>query len=191
MSENPRPAGRGGEVERIAAEALGEPGGRRFRMLAVIDGDTRIVWMEKEQLRRLGEALAEVLERLPDRGPDLGPVNQPGTFDFESRFQFRAGRMELGYDEERDRLIIIAHDIESDNDARPAFACRISRAQAEELSQEAAIVVSAGRPFCPLCGYPMGPGPHVCAKQNGHFPELIEGVEDDFDDDEDDENDLA
>jgi uncharacterized repeat protein (TIGR03847 family) len=187
MSENPGLPGRGGDVERIRAEAVGEPGNRRFRLLAVIEGDTRIVWMEKEQLRRLGEALAQVLIQLPDRGRGAGAANQPGDFDLESRLQFRAGRMELGYDEDRDLLIVIAHDLEADDDAQPAFACRISRAQADELSQEAATVVAAGRPLCPLCGRAIGPGPHICAKQNGHFPEQLDEVTDEEDELEEDE----
>jgi uncharacterized repeat protein (TIGR03847 family) len=95
--------------------------------------------------------------------------------------------MELSYDEQRHQLIVIAHDLETENDAEPAFVCRMSTEQARALSREAEIVVSAGRPICPLCFRPMGPGPHVCAKQNGHFPHRIEEVQDDDDDDEGEE----
>ena len=53
------------DIQFIRPEALGEPGQRRFRLVVVINGRTVIAWMEKEQVRRLGELLLDVLERLP------------------------------------------------------------------------------------------------------------------------------
>lgn len=166
-----------GDAMRLRAEALGEPSRRRFRLLAIIDRETHIVWLEKEQLRRLGQALAQVLENLPKVGPDLTSTNSMLEFDLETRSQFRAGRMELGYDEGRDRILVIAHEIEADADEPAALSLRITRAQAREIAEESEIVVSAGRPLCPLCSRPMGPEPHVCAKQNGHFPKRLEEVQ--------------
>lgn len=180
------------DAQRLRVEAIGEPGQRRFRLLAVVDGETTIVWMEKQQLQALGLALEQMLEQLPDRGPELGTTEIPVDFDNETRRQFRAGRMELGYDERRDRLVIVAHDIdeegESDTtgDAAPlgdeatlaSFACRLSREQARELSADASAVVAAGRPRCTMCGAPMGPGPHVCPQQNGHLAHEIGEVDD-------------
>lgn len=183
------------DAQRLRVEAIGEPGQRRFRLLAVVEGETTIVWMEKQQLQALGLALEQMLEQLPDRGPELGASGVPGDFDADTRRQFRAGRMELGYDEPRDRLVIVAHDINDeseeedagdlalaspldDDDPEASFACRISREQARELSADAAAVVSAGRPRCTMCGRPMGPGPHVCPQQNGHLPhELADSEE--------------
>ena len=183
------------DAQRLRAEAIGEPGQRRFRLIAVVDGQTHVVWMEKQQLQALGLALEQMLEQLPDRGPDLEPSQVPVDFDTETRRQFRAGRMELGYDEVRDRLVVVAHDIAGDSDdeepevavsggAEPSFGCRMTRAQARELSAEAAAVVAAGRPRCTMCGQPMGPGPHVCAQQNGHFPHGLADTEPDDEDDE-------
>lgn len=183
------------DAQRLRVEAIGEPGQRRFRLLALVDGETTIIWMEKQQLQALGLALEQMLEQLPDRGPELGAANLPIDFDLDTRRQFRAGRMELGYDESRDRLVIVAHDVNEDAEAEAAdtspldddeteatFACRLSREQARELSADSAAVVAAGRPRCTMCGAPMGPGPHVCPQQNGHLPhELGDG---DGDDDE-------
>ena len=169
-----------GDVQRAQVEAIGEPGQRRFRLLAVIDGETYIAWMEKQQLDALGRALEQVLEQLPGRAPDLLPLYHPGEFDFNTRRQFRVGRMELGFDEERDRLVVIAHDIESELEQDSGFTCRFTRSQARELSDNAATVVAAGRPRCVLCGQPMGNGPHACPQQNGHLPgELGEPAPDD------------
>ena len=157
------------DVQYIRPEALGEPGQRRFRVVVVINGSTRISWMEKEQVRRLGELLQDVLSRLPDREapPDvLSPLIPP---DEATPYQFRAGRMELSYDEEDDRLVVLVHDIEAEENAPPALAFRLSRGQTRDFSAEAERLIEAGRQPCPLCGRPMGPGPHVCEKQNGHL----------------------
>ncbi len=185
MSDVPS-GGRGkGEAGRIKAEAIGRPGERRFRLMAIIDGETRIVWMEKEQMRRLAEALENVLENLPDRGPASSTQSfSLPEFATDTPHQIRAGRMELGYDETLHKLIIIAHELESTDPNAPAFECLLSPDLARDLVEEAVTVVSAGRPICPLCGRPMGPDDHVCAKQNGHFPHRLEEVQTDEEDEE-------
>jgi uncharacterized repeat protein (TIGR03847 family) len=162
-----------GDAQRARVEAIGEPGQRRFRLLAVVDGETYIVWMEKQQLDALGRALEQVLDQLPEQPIDLAPGNDPIEFDLNTRRQFRAGRMELGFDEARDRLVVIAHDLEVDSEDDPGFVCRLTRTQARELSGDAATVVAAGRPRCVLCGQPMEPGPHACPQQNGHLPDEL------------------
>jgi uncharacterized repeat protein (TIGR03847 family) len=166
-----------GDAQRIGVEAIGEPGNRRFRLLAIIDGQTQIVWMEKQQVQALGLALEQVLEQLPEGAVLDSAPNVPLEFDTDTQFQFRAGRMELGFDEHHDRLVIIAHDIDSEEDV-PRLTCRISADQARSFAQEAEVVVSAGRPLCPLCGQAMGPGPHTCPQQNGHLPVTDETDED-------------
>jgi uncharacterized repeat protein (TIGR03847 family) len=116
-----------------------------------------------------------VLAQLPDRGPSLLPTADPVEFDLSTRRQFRVGRMELGFDEEHDRLVIIAHDVDAETDEGPGFSCRLTREQARELSGDAAAVVAAGRPRCVLCGQPIGPEPHACPEQNGHLPRELGG----------------
>lgn len=173
------PARIDGEASRTMVEAIGEPGSRRFRFVAQIGVETIVVWMEKQQLQALGIAIEQVLDQVVSDRPALESGSSIGAFDLNTSNQFRAGRMELGYDERRDRLVIIAHDLE-DPSGDPRVTCRISRDQARDLSSEAAMVVVAGRPLCPLCGNAMGPGPHVCPGMNGHLPmhfdedELIE-----------------
>jgi len=170
----------GGELdaERIQVDAIGEPGDRRFRLLSIVNGQTFVVWMEKQQVRALGLALEQMLARLPDAGPVLPAAPVLAEFDLETRKQFRVGRMELGYDDDEDRIVIVAHDLNSPEENDAAFACRMTRAQARDLSAESAAVVAAGRPRCTMCGEPMGPGPHVCPQQNGHFRHDLEAVED-------------
>lgn len=166
-------------AERIDAEALGEPGSRRFRLLAIIDGETHIVWLEKEQLRRLGDALLQVLAALPD-APGEVETSSALPFTLDSLSQFRAGRMELGYEEATDRILIVVHDVEAEIDEPAAFVCSISRVQATALAINSEAIVSAGRPICPLCGEPMTGETHACVKQNGHFPHHNEDIEPDI-----------
>jgi uncharacterized repeat protein (TIGR03847 family) len=157
------------DIQFIRPEALGEPGSRRFRIVVVINGRTVISWMEKEQVRRLGELLLDVIERLPSAASDDEVAEVSAEPDESTSAQFRAGRMELSYDEEDDRLVVIIHDIEAPEEGPPALAFRMTRAQTRRFSVEADELVQSGRPTCPLCGRPMGPGDHVCEKQNGHF----------------------
>lgn len=165
------------DAERIQMEAIGQPGERRFRLLALVNGETYAVWMEKQQVHALGLALEQMLERLPESGPDLSNASIQ-QFDRDTRKQFRVGRMELGYDDADNRLVIVAHDLNQDVEGEAAFACRLTLDQARELSAEAAAVVAAGRPRCTMCGQPMGPGPHACPQQNGHFKHRIVEIED-------------
>lgn len=182
MEENPFDSDSASDMEaqRIRADAIGEPGQRRFRLMVVVDGETTIVWMEKQQLQALGLALEQLLDDLPEPGLPTDVASVPVEFDDETRQQFRAGRMELGYDEKRDRFVVVAHDINEDVEGEvgmPAFGCRMSRDQARELSADAEAIVAAGRPRCPMCGMPMGPEPHVCPQQNGHLPHAIGDTE--------------
>lgn len=172
------------DAQRVRVEALGEPGQRRFRLIVAADGETVIVWMEKQQLQALGLALEQMLEQAPGEDSGIGP-GFGIDFDLDTRRQFRVGRMELGYDDRGDRFVVIAHDANDRDDDEPALTCRLTREQAVEVSADAAAVVAAGRPRCTMCGAPMGPGPHACPQMNGHFPHYLADVGDESDGDED------
>ena len=45
---------------------------------------------------------------------------------------------------------------------------RLTRAQVTAFVERARGLVEAGRPTCRLCGRPMNPGGHRCARTNGH-----------------------
>lgn len=169
-----------GEDARVQVEALGEPGKRRFRMLAFIHGETHILWMEKQQVQALGMAIEQMLEQLPnvDSPADLYSAI-PNAFDADTRHQFRVGRLELGFDVSQDRIVISAHDMLGEVEDEPlietrSIDLRVTRGQARHLSEEAATLVAAGRPRCTMCGTPMEPEGHVCPEQNGHLPFVLE-----------------
>jgi len=159
------------EVERIRVEALGEPGSRRFRLMVIIDGDTHIVWMEKQQLQALGLAVEQLMEQMPDSGVGIEVPDSPVEFNTDAQDQFRVGRIELGFDMSSDRVVISTFDLEQDDEEETAsLAMRLTRQQSMALSTDAAMVVAAGRPLCPMCGNPIAPEGHVCPQQNGHLP---------------------
>lgn len=161
----------GDEVQRLRVEALGEPGQRRFRLMAVIDGETHIIWMEKQQLQALGMAIEQLLEQVPDIEAPISTGDSAVEFDQETHHQFRVGRIELGYDVSSNMVVISAYDLQqADDEESAALVLRLDLRQSAELSADASVVVAAGRPLCPMCGQPIDPGGHVCPQQNGHLP---------------------
>jgi uncharacterized repeat protein (TIGR03847 family) len=159
------------DVQRVQVEALGEPGQRRFRLMAVIDGETHIIWMEKQQLQALGMAIEQLLEQVPDANLPIANGESVAEFDQNTLHQFRVGRIELGYDVGNQRVVISAFDLQQeDTDESAALVLRLNLHQSTELSTDAALIVAAGRPLCPMCGQPMDPEGHVCPQQNGHLP---------------------
>jgi uncharacterized repeat protein (TIGR03847 family) len=157
------------DVQRFRAEALGVPGQRRFRLVVAAGDETYIIWMEKQQMQALGLAIGQILQQLPSLGPDLEGGDIPGDFDENTNNQFRLGRVELGFEEAGDSILLHTFDIQDDDD-QPGLALRFSRAQSLALTREAAQLAAAGRPICPMCGQPIDPEGHVCPEQNGHLP---------------------
>jgi uncharacterized repeat protein (TIGR03847 family) len=161
-------------VERFRAEALGEPGQRRFRLIVVVASETCIIWMEKQQMQAMGIAVAQILQQSASTTAILEGGQIPGLFDEDTSNQFRLGRVELGFVEDDGTIMINAYDVQDDEGT--GFSMRFTRPQARELSTEAAKLVAAGRPICPMCGAPVEPGGHVCPEQNGHLPLPIDDL---------------
>lgn len=162
------------QLEILAAEAIGEPGQRRFRVIAGVPGNIISLWMEKEQLQALGLAIEQLIEQLQTSGisgdeidsnplPALEPI--PPTAP-----EYQVGKMAIGYDEEANVVAFFAHDVEQESDADPIFSGRAPLDASKALSEEIAEVVAAGRPRCPRCGAVIGPEGHVCPHDNGHLP---------------------
>src|SRR6266702_3114665 len=55
-----------GPIEIVGAEAIGQPGQRRFRLFAMIHNISVALWMEKEQLNNLSIALDRILAQLTE-----------------------------------------------------------------------------------------------------------------------------
>jgi uncharacterized repeat protein (TIGR03847 family) len=163
-----------GALQYISAEAVGQPGQRRFRLL-VLNEDTGsgALWLEKEQLSALGDALETVLkdgnyrrQRVP--ADDLSPAP---AFPRDPDIEMRVVQLSMGVNQPVQRVVLIMGD-SADPDGPDALNVQFEfdYRRAYELRQQIAEVVAAGRPKCPLCTAPMDPDGHVCVRSNGHHP---------------------
>ena len=158
-----------GRAFSIDAEAAGEPGQRRFRLVVVSGSQSASIWMEKQQLASIGEWFDEMCERLDRENPSNQPDVEPSPAPLNFELDFRARQLGLGYLEEDGLFVLHAFDLEAEgDDPKPTFRCQLVRGQARVLGRKIDSVVSAGRPICPLCESPMDPGGHVCPRSNGH-----------------------
>jgi uncharacterized repeat protein (TIGR03847 family) len=158
-------------VDAIDAESIGTPGKRTFRLRLLRGDDSAALWMEKQQLAALGEALPRLLEQLntPDQHADED-AESIASFPEDPTIEFKVGRMALGYAAQEDRLVLVAHDVEAGEDESipPTLSCRFTREQARSLSESCAEAVAGGRPICQLCHRPIDPEGHMCPRANGH-----------------------
>jgi uncharacterized repeat protein (TIGR03847 family) len=171
-------------VTRLTADAVGEPGQRTFYLQAAdARGDQVTLLVEKEQVRRLAENLETWLPELAAGHPE-DPVEAAAAEAAELALaeplepDFRVGQLSLSYDAERDRVLVVATELQiEDEDDDPLelpdpaeVRLLVTRAQLRVLARHGAQVVARGRPLCPLCGNPLDPTGHICPALNGHRP---------------------
>jgi uncharacterized repeat protein (TIGR03847 family) len=153
------------EVDLLTTGAIGPPGQRVFFIQARHDGQVVSLRLEKAQVAALIGHLGVVMSDLPPPGElptDLNLV-EPVVAEWV------VGSMGVSYDEDDDRVILVAEEFVDDEDAEPArVVIRATREQVAAFSLHGAAVVEAGRPPCPLCGQPLDPEGHVCIRLNGH-----------------------
>jgi uncharacterized repeat protein (TIGR03847 family) len=164
-------------VDRLTAGAVGEPGQRTFYLQARQDDRVVTVLVEKQQVELLSASLVEILARA-GRETGEGPPEEEMDLEEPVVPEWRAGRISIGYDEERDMILLEAEEVaESEDELEdiPADASEpgrirfwASREQALALARHGATVAAAGRPRCQLCGNPIDPEGHVCPALNGH-----------------------
>ncbi len=164
-------------IERSEAEAVGLPGQRRFRMIFSDGLQTVVLWLEKQQLQALGLAFEQMLAQLRAAGVREARVREIDASPIgpipASAEEMQVGRLAVGYDEEKQRVVVFAHDAEVDDQETPDVVSRLSLQQAATMAKQIEVTVSAGRPTCPRCSAPIGPEGHVCPHDNGHFPHLL------------------
>jgi uncharacterized repeat protein (TIGR03847 family) len=169
-----------GPVDRITADAVGEPGERTFYIQARAGDEMVTVIVEKQQVQLLA---ASVLELLEDVETDA-PAADEGSMGLEEPFdpRWRAGRLSIGFDQERDLFLLEVEEFRPDaeeldpDDPRTllpeadAESIRIwaSPAQMLALSRHGAAVAARGRPTCQFCGNPIDAEGHACPAMNGH-----------------------
>ena len=163
------------EPDSIVPGVFGEPGRRTF-FIQVRDGGRIISFkMEKQQVAALCEYLEGILTDLPAIHP--GQFIAPLSAVNPEEMQWIVGGLAVAYEEDDDRLMIVAEempdiddeddDFIEDFDFDPATArIRITRAQVAAFIAGGNDIVRAGRPACRLCGRPMDPGGHPCPRLN-------------------------
>jgi uncharacterized repeat protein (TIGR03847 family) len=152
-------------VDFITIGTVGPKGQRVFHLQAGKDDQTVCMTIEKEQAAALSEAVRELLEDLDKRYP---PPSGRTTVDL-SRLNmelrdpitpmFRIAQMGLGYDEERNLVVLVAQELvvlreDMDPDTVEPGIVRMwcSRQQMVALSTHAMQIVQSGRPDPKLNG---------------------------------------
>ena len=163
-------------VSNLRAEALGEPGQRTFRVLVDSGSSSAVIWLEKEQLFQFALALNQLLISLPEESSGRGAEQGEGEATPPANLEFKLGKLVLGHDGAREKIIIDAHDVESDEEGPATVRVWGDRAQVSAFAEEALRECAAGRPICPLCGGPIDPTGHRCPRSNGHGLQELKGL---------------
>ena len=162
--------------DHITADAIGQPGQRVFYIQAFQDQRTITVIIEKAQLNSLAIGIEQFLAQVMEKNPDLPEV----TGDYVEEVMrinppvdplFRVGEIGLGYDKDRDRVVVFTKELlteEEDPESAAVVRFWASRTQVRMLARWGVEVASRGRPVCPQCGQPMEPEGHFCPKKNGY-----------------------
>lgn len=163
-----------GDLIHVVAEAIGPAGKRTFRLKALNQGgESASIWMEKEQLAALGEALQNVLKDQDYAHTALpaDDLEQEPVFPLNADIELRAGQMSMGVDPEQRRIVVTSAEAGAPDDAEPSgVSMAFDYRKGHELSEQIRDVVAAGRRPCPLCSAPLDPEGHVCVRTNGHKP---------------------
>jgi uncharacterized repeat protein (TIGR03847 family) len=163
-------------VERITAGAIGQPGQRTFFLQARKENVLVSMLLEKGQVALLANHIDELLDRL---GTDEANAPDPSSLDLEEPVvaEFRIGRIGLGFDEERDLVLLqceefLPEEDDEDDIESPEDSGRVrvwaTRGQMYALARRGESEVAGGRPLCSMCGQAMDPGGHFCPRSNGH-----------------------
>ena len=159
-------------VDRITVGAVGPPGQRLFLLQARQGVEVVTLKLEKVQVAALSQSLAKLLPSLTQ------PQGLPEDLELEEPAEPKwvVGTLGVGYDEESDRILLIAEELTAeDEDDVMASVARFgtTREQVAALAIRGTQLVEAGRPSCPLCGYPLDPSGHACPRTNGHRPPTL------------------
>jgi uncharacterized repeat protein (TIGR03847 family) len=158
-------------VDDIAVAAVGEPGQRRFFLLAKGRGRTLTLTCEKTQIQALIVRLHQMLEA---QGIDPAERARDAALS-PGEPEWQVGEMGLGYHEARKMFVLVASQSAASEDSpaaeeAPSVRFWLSHQQVATFSKQAENVLTAGRPLCPRCGLPMDPAGHPCPVLNGARP---------------------
>jgi uncharacterized repeat protein (TIGR03847 family) len=172
-------------VQKIVADAVGEPGQRTFFLQARAGGRLVSVVLDKQEVNQLALAVLQLLEELEKQYPHLrrtSSTQKPLQPEHPLDPVFRVGQLSIGYDEDEDMIWIVAKALivneagevaDPSGDDVPAVRFVATRDQMRAMSEHALEVISKGRPVCPLCGRPIDRSGHFCARTDGHAMPIV------------------
>ncbi len=139
-------------VTHITAGAIGQPGHRTFFIQAERRGERVDLLCEKEQVQALTDAIDEMAQNLEQefgltRHADLEVDDAAMAIKEPLDPLFRVGAMGLGYDANRDRILLVAQEALAEDEERDPREARFfaTRAQMEVLCRYAREVIGHGR----------------------------------------------
>ena len=174
-------------IDALGAGAVGEPGQRAFYIQARSESAQLTVLVEKEQVALLAAEAVAFLDRIADQYPEDLITLPEATAELREPTipLFRARMIGLGFDPERELVLIELRehsddedddeDYDEDDNPAPAAAERdegyvariyATRSQVRAMAAHGAGVVAAGRPLCELCSQPLDPAGHRCPRWN-------------------------
>ncbi|WP_425860267.1 DUF3090 domain-containing protein [Arthrobacter sp. TWP1-1] len=167
--------------DRVVVGTIGLPGARTFYLQVRTGKQIVSIALEKQQSALLAENIDEILDQLMTvegnrfSVPTSTPIELVDNDQLEAvQEQFRAGVMSLGWDPTTAQVVIEAHPI-TDTDAEDdesldedgtneieMLLVRMPVGTARAFAKRTREIVGAGRPTCPLCGYPIDADGHIC-----------------------------
>ncbi|MEE9096189.1 DUF3090 domain-containing protein [Pseudarthrobacter phenanthrenivorans] len=168
--------------DRVVIGTIGIPGARTFYLQVRAGTQLVSIALEKQQSALLADKIDDILDQLialegnPFSVPTGTPIELVDNDPLEDvQEQFRTGAMSLGWDPTTAQVVIEAYpltEVEADPDDDPLdpdndevpemLLVRMPVGTARAFTKRTREVVGAGRPLCPLCGYPMDADGHVC-----------------------------
>ena len=168
--------------DRVVVGTIGLPGARTFYLQVRTGTQIVSIALEKQQSALLADKIDEILDQLltvegnPHSVPTGTPIELVDNDQLEAvQEQFRTGAMRLGWDPTTAQVVIEAYPItdvdpdnndesldEDDADVPEMLLVRMPVGTARAFAKRTREVVGAGRPACPLCGYPVDADGHVC-----------------------------
>ncbi|TVU66202.1 DUF3090 domain-containing protein [Paenarthrobacter nitroguajacolicus] len=167
--------------DRVVIGTIGLPGNRTFYLQVRAGAQIVSIALEKQQSALLAEKIDEMLDELstvegnPFSVPTVTPIELVDNDPIEApQEQFRTGAMSLGWDPTTAQVVVEAYplaDIDTDDnddlqvhddDEPEMMLVRMPVGTARAFAKRTREIVDAGRPICPLCGYPIDADGHTC-----------------------------
>jgi uncharacterized repeat protein (TIGR03847 family) len=155
-------------VHHLTVGTVGEPGHRTFYLQARQDDQLVTLKIEKQQVRALAEKLLQLVrESLPIAAPAPELV-EPVLAEWP------VGALRILDDRDGDQIILMVEEIaEINEEGEPVETGGLARfgatrTQIAALARRGMELVEAGRPLCPLCGFPLDSEGHACPRTNGN-----------------------